>query len=162
MDAAALVAGSDTQIQFNDGGVFGADSGLTYNKTTDTLSIAGDLAVDGGDMTSSAATFNLVNSGVTSLNLGGAATAIEIGAATGTTSINNNLFVEAGVVATRPLGEDDLPADEPAVASVFTPVPVVLSEPPKRACNVPSLMMAPDAPCLEKLVLPAKKSVSLI
>ena len=30
--------GSDTQVQFNDGGsTFGGDSGLTYNKTTDTL-----------------------------------------------------------------------------------------------------------------------------
>lgn len=34
---AASVAGSDTEVQFNDGGNFGADSGLTYNKTTDTL-----------------------------------------------------------------------------------------------------------------------------
>ena len=32
-------AGSDTQVQFNDGGSFGGDSGLTYNKTTDTLTI---------------------------------------------------------------------------------------------------------------------------
>jgi hypothetical protein len=31
-------AGADTQVQFNDGGFFGADSGLTYNKTTDALS----------------------------------------------------------------------------------------------------------------------------
>ena len=31
--------GSDTQIQFNDGGSFAGDSGLTYNKTTDTLSV---------------------------------------------------------------------------------------------------------------------------
>lgn len=31
--------GSDTQIQFNDGGSFGGDAGLTYNKTTDTLSV---------------------------------------------------------------------------------------------------------------------------
>ncbi len=29
--------GSDTQVQFNDGGAFGGDSELTYNKTTDTL-----------------------------------------------------------------------------------------------------------------------------
>jgi len=29
--------GSDTQVQFNDGGSFGGDSGLVYNKTTDTL-----------------------------------------------------------------------------------------------------------------------------
>lgn len=36
---AASVAGSNTQIQFNDGGSsFGGDSGLTFNKTTDTLS----------------------------------------------------------------------------------------------------------------------------
>jgi len=38
--------GSDTQVQFNDGGAFGGDSGLTFNKTTDTLTIAsaGQLA----------------------------------------------------------------------------------------------------------------------
>ena len=29
--------GSDTQVQFNDASSFGGDSGLTYNKTTDTL-----------------------------------------------------------------------------------------------------------------------------
>ena len=29
--------GSDTQVQFNDADVFGGDAGLTYNKTTDTL-----------------------------------------------------------------------------------------------------------------------------
>jgi len=33
----ASPAGSDTEVQFNDGGAFGADSGLTYNKTTNTL-----------------------------------------------------------------------------------------------------------------------------
>lgn len=33
-------AGSDTQVQFNDGGVLGADSGLTYNKATETLTVA--------------------------------------------------------------------------------------------------------------------------
>ena len=36
----ASAAGSDTYVQFNDGGsAIGADSGLTYNKTTDTLSV---------------------------------------------------------------------------------------------------------------------------
>ena len=29
--------GADTQVQFNDGGAFGGDAGLTYNKTTDLL-----------------------------------------------------------------------------------------------------------------------------
>ena len=97
MNAGALVGGSDTQLQFNDGGSFGGDSGLTYNKTTDTLTVAGDVAVNGGDITSTATSFNLLNSTVTTLNLGGAATAVEIGAATGTTSINNSLTVDGNV-----------------------------------------------------------------
>ena len=33
--------GSDTQVQFNDGGSFGADSDFTYNKTTNSLSVTG-------------------------------------------------------------------------------------------------------------------------
>jgi hypothetical protein len=33
----ATVAGSDTQIQFNDGGSLGGNAGLTFNKTTTTL-----------------------------------------------------------------------------------------------------------------------------
>ena len=36
--------GSDTQVQFNDGGSFGGDAGFTYNKTTDTATI-GNLAL---------------------------------------------------------------------------------------------------------------------
>lgn len=31
--------GLDTEVQFNDGGSFGGDSGFTYNKTTNTLTI---------------------------------------------------------------------------------------------------------------------------
>ena len=50
-----------------------------------------DLAVNGGDLTSSAGTFNLLNTGVTTLNLGGAATTIGIGAGTGRTTLSNNL-----------------------------------------------------------------------
>lgn len=42
----ASAAGSDTQVQFNDGGTaLGGDAGLTYAKTTDTLTIAGALNV---------------------------------------------------------------------------------------------------------------------
>ena len=37
-------AGSDTQVQFNDGGSFGGDAGFTYNKTTDAVTIAGSLS----------------------------------------------------------------------------------------------------------------------
>lgn len=38
-------SGTDTQVQFNDGGAFGADAGLTYNKTTDALSVTGSVIV---------------------------------------------------------------------------------------------------------------------
>ena len=38
---AGTPGGSDTQVQFNDGGSFGGDADLTYNKTTNTLQTAG-------------------------------------------------------------------------------------------------------------------------
>jgi hypothetical protein len=41
--APVVPGGSDTQVQFNDAGVLGGDSGLTFNKTTDVLS-AGAVA----------------------------------------------------------------------------------------------------------------------
>lgn len=37
--------GSSTQVQFNDGGAFGGDAGLTYNNTTDVLTVAGAVAL---------------------------------------------------------------------------------------------------------------------
>lgn len=38
-----VVGGSNTQVQFNDGGAFGGDAGFTYNKTTDVATIGGVL-----------------------------------------------------------------------------------------------------------------------
>lgn len=38
--------GSDTYVQFNDGGVFGGDAGLTYAKATDRLTVGGLVAGD--------------------------------------------------------------------------------------------------------------------
>jgi hypothetical protein len=35
----AIIAGSDTYVQFNDGGIFGGDSTFTFNKTTNRLSV---------------------------------------------------------------------------------------------------------------------------
>ena len=45
--------GSDTQVQFNDGGsTFGGDADLTWNKTTNVLGITGDVNLsDGGTYT---------------------------------------------------------------------------------------------------------------
>jgi hypothetical protein len=60
-------AGSDTQIQYNNAGAFGADSGLTFNQTTNTFTATNDWEVfrtyikfssngDTNDLTASAAT----------------------------------------------------------------------------------------------------------
>jgi hypothetical protein len=87
----SVPGGSDTFVQFNDGGTtFGGDSGLTYNKTTDSLTVTGDVAVNGGDLTSTATTFNLLNSTVTTLNIGGAATVINAGAATAVATVGKS------------------------------------------------------------------------
>ena len=52
-------AGSDTHVQFNDGGTtLGGDSGLTYNKTTDALTAAGLVTGAGFAPTASTATGN--------------------------------------------------------------------------------------------------------
>ena len=41
--AAAVPAGADTQVQFNDGGAMAGDSGLTFNKTTNVLTATGGV-----------------------------------------------------------------------------------------------------------------------
>jgi len=83
--------GSDTQVQFNDSSSFGGDSGLTYNKTTDSLTITGDLALNGGDITTSSATAAIFNATATTIDAFGAASIINIGAASGSnTTINLN------------------------------------------------------------------------
>jgi hypothetical protein len=58
------------------------------------LTISGDLAVNGSDITTSGAgTATIFNTNALTLNIGGAATAVGIGSASGTTTINNNLTV---------------------------------------------------------------------
>ena len=103
---------------FTDAGVFTLDSlnfdGTTIGLTTDTdllslaanaLTVNGDLttttdiAINGGDLTSTATTFNLLNATVTTLNLGGAATTVSLGAGTGTTTVNNALTTTGTLTA---------------------------------------------------------------
>lgn len=62
------------------------------------VTLAGNLTVQGGDLISTAATFNVFNSGVGTINLGadaaGGATVVNIGATTSTTTIKDNLVVD--------------------------------------------------------------------
>jgi len=55
--------------------------------------ITGDIAVNGGDITTNQTIFNLVNATATTLNIGGAATNINMGASNGTVTIAGNLTV---------------------------------------------------------------------
>lgn len=43
--------GLTTEVQFNDAGSFGGDSGFTYNKTTDTLTVSGGVVSGGINLT---------------------------------------------------------------------------------------------------------------
>jgi len=79
------------------------------------LTVAKDLQIQGGDLTTNQTVFNLLNTTATTINFGGNATTIEIGAATGTTNINNNLEVDGDVV----IDGDDLKT----TSSVFNLIP---------------------------------------
>jgi hypothetical protein len=51
--ASGAPGGNDTEVQFNDAGAFGGDSGLVFNKTTNALTLAGALvagAITGSDL----------------------------------------------------------------------------------------------------------------
>jgi hypothetical protein len=87
----------------------GAATVVEIGSTTGTTSINNDLAVDGaatfeqdvlikgGDLTTNQSTFNLVNTTASTVNLGGAATSINIGSTDGNTVVRNNLQVDKDV-----------------------------------------------------------------
>ena len=70
-------------------------TGLVYAPlTVGAITSTGDIAVNGGDITTtSTGTVTVFNTNATTVNAFGAATTVNIGAATGTTTINNNLQV---------------------------------------------------------------------
>jgi hypothetical protein len=103
-NAIAYVNGSYGLESNSNLGWNGTTLAITGNQTlsgtlavTGNTTMTGDLAVNGGDLTTTASSFNLLNSNSTTVNAFGAATTIEIGAATGTTNINNNLDVDGDV-----------------------------------------------------------------
>jgi hypothetical protein len=57
------------------------------------LTLTGDLAVNGGDITTSQTTATVFNTTATTVNAFGAATSLNLGAATGTTTVGNSLVV---------------------------------------------------------------------
>jgi len=65
-------AGLNQEVQFNDSGVLGSDSGLTYNKTTDVLTVVGGAIVGGVNVTPQIQfAFTQANSAFTAANSAG-------------------------------------------------------------------------------------------
>lgn len=67
---------------------------LTGGDIVGDVSLTGDLALNGGDLTTTATTFNLANTNATTVNMFGDATAINIGSASGLVTINPDVTVE--------------------------------------------------------------------
>jgi hypothetical protein len=81
VDVNGLVTGSLSLVTIN----------ASSNITASNILANGDLAVNGGDITTSAGTFNLVNATATTVNLGGGASAVNIGAAGSATTFAGNI-----------------------------------------------------------------------
>ena len=68
-----------------------ANVGIIF--TTGNIVSGGDVTVNGGDILTNQTTFNLLNATATTLNIGGVAATLALGATTGTTTINNPTVV---------------------------------------------------------------------
>jgi len=115
----ALLASGSFNLKSGTGGIsqFSVDStGLLINTAAGTpmitlaasngnITTAGDIAVNGGDITTTSASATLFNSSATTVSIAAAGTAISIGSAagTGTTTVNNNLAVTKNVTVTGDL-----------------------------------------------------------
>lgn len=72
--------------------------------TANTITANGDIAVNGGDLTTTSGTFNLANTYATTVNLGGTATTLNLGSSLGTTTIRNDASVSGNTSITGTLG----------------------------------------------------------
>lgn len=98
VSGSSLSSPAQGQAVLTTNGVAGStvDLGL---ETTDSpqfvnLTLTGDAAVNGGDLTTTAGTFNLLSSNATTVNFAGAATTLNMGNASGTTTIAGNAIVQ--------------------------------------------------------------------
>ncbi len=97
VSASSLSSPAQGQALLTTNGVAGStvDLGLETGDSPQfvNLTLTGDAAVNGGDITTTAATATIFNANATTLSIGSAATTIGIGAGSGNTTVNNNLVV---------------------------------------------------------------------
>lgn len=95
LPAATSVEAADTHVIVQGGVTKKAAGSVTFNLGA--LNLTGDLAVNGGDLTTSQTTFNLVNATATTVNFaGGASTALNVGNGSGTTTLAGTVNVTSG------------------------------------------------------------------
>ena len=97
VSASSLSSAAQGEVVLTTNGVAGStvDLGL---QTTDSpqfvaLTLTGDLAVNGGDITTTQTTATVFNTTATTVNAFGAATTLNLGAGSGTTTVGNSLVV---------------------------------------------------------------------
>jgi len=74
--------------------IIGANEAGTTTIRNASTNLTGDLTVSGSDIIATESTFNLIDTTATTVNFAGAATNLNIGANTGTTTVNNDLVVD--------------------------------------------------------------------
>jgi hypothetical protein len=93
------------------------------------LTLAGDAAVNGGDITTSQTTFNLINTTATTLNIGGAGTTINIGNTSGQTNFAGDVNIATGkvykinnvsILSSSALGSDVVSSSLTSVGTITT------------------------------------------
>jgi len=109
-------AGSNTQLQFNDDGDFGASANLTFDSATDTLAVNGAVNVT-GNIVSSNLTVNLALSGNTANFSGNLTTA---NASLGNLATANYVNVNNNLNVTSNTNTGNLNATNSVVASTLT------------------------------------------
>ena len=79
--------------------LYGASSNAQVPNANGDLLIPGNLAVDGGNITTTSDIATVFNTNATIVSAFGAATSLSLGATTGSTSINNNLITGGTILA---------------------------------------------------------------
>ena len=93
------------------------DDAIFYNPGTNVFTV-GDVAVNGGDITTNVGTFNLINDTATTVNFAGAATNLIIGSTTGIATIRNAVTNFTGDIR---IGGDDIQASDGVTAITLYP-----------------------------------------
>jgi len=90
-----LIAATDVTITSEIVTVNSYGNFIFGNIFANNITASGDVAINGGDLTTNQTTFNLLNTTATTVNFAGAGTTVNIGASTGITNVKNNLNIVA-------------------------------------------------------------------